>query len=166
MMDRRDRILERLFELLSGLTVTLTTGNVTFADGHIVRNRDELPADKVPGIILLDADEVRDPRVPEIAGRELRPGPTLMRMTPEIYVALDVRKPANKDVGKDLNTARAALLKLVLHDTMLQKIVGANGSISYDGCVTDLARNRVMKGQMGLSITFVYPFIPDEFALA
>jgi hypothetical protein len=53
-----------------------------------------------------------------------------------------------------------------LHDKTLLQITGSNGRITYDGCVTDLARNRVMKGQMGISLTFVYPFIPDEFAAA
>jgi hypothetical protein len=30
----------------------------------------------------------------------------IMRMTPEIYVVLDVRPVGNLNVGKDLNTAR------------------------------------------------------------
>lgn len=155
-------ILARLNAILASLAVTLTTGPI--AAGNIAHNRDELPAEKVPGIILLDADEVKDPRFPPTQGRSERPGPGLMRMTPEIYVVLEVRKPQNLNVGEDLNTARATIIKLVLHDTVLQTITGSNGSITYDGCVTDLARNRTMKGQMGLSFTFAYPFIPDEFA--
>jgi hypothetical protein len=50
----------------------------------------------------------------------------------------------------------------ILNDKTLQRIVGDNGQISYDGCVTDLARNRTMQGQLGVSITFVYPLIPGE----
>jgi hypothetical protein len=151
--------------ILSGLSVTLTDGSV-IAAGNIVHNRDELPAEKVPGIVLLDADEVRDPRFPPNSGRGERSGPGMMKMTPEIYVVLDVRKPQNVHVGEDLNLARAAIVDLVLHDALLQTYTGANGSIVLDGCYTDLARNRQMKGQMGLSITFGYPFIPDEFAAA
>jgi hypothetical protein len=150
---------------LSGLTITLTDGSV-IAAGNIVHNRDELPAEKVPGIVLLDADEVRDQRFPPLQGRSERPGPGMMKMTPEIYVVLDVRKPQNVNVGEDLNLARAAILNLVLHDALLQSYTGSGGSIVVDGCYTDLARNRQMKGQMGLSITFGYPFIPDEFAAA
>jgi hypothetical protein len=163
--DRRSLILARLRAILSGLTITLTDGSV-IAAGNIVHNRDELPAEKVPGIVLLDADEVRDQRFPPLQGRSERPGPGMMKMTPEIYVVLDVRKPQNVNVGEDLNLARAAILNLVLHDALLQSYTGSGGSIVVDGCYTDLARNRQMKGQMGLSITFGYPFIPDEFAAA
>lgn len=151
--------------ILSGLTITLTDGS-TIPAGHIVHNRDELPKELVPGIILLDADETKDPRFPQNMGRSERPGPGMMKMTPEIYVVLDVRKPANLNVGEDLNLARAAILDLILHDAGLQTITGSGGGITLDGCYTDLARNRQMKGQMGLSICFGYPFIPDEFAAA
>lgn len=161
-MDRRDRILDRLFEILGGLTIELSTG--TIIPDHFVHNRNELPAEKVPGIILLDADEVWDPNTPNLASRgDGQASPGLLRMTPEVYVVLDVRKPNNKVVGKDLNTARAKIIGSVINDTQLKAFVGTNGQIRYDGCVTDLARNRTMQGQMGLSITFVYPFIPGEF---
>ena len=43
------------------------------------------------------------------------------------------------------------------------EIVGSNGNIVYDGCVTDFARNRTMKGQLGISITFTYPLIQNEY---
>jgi hypothetical protein len=158
--DRRVMILAQLFDILKGLSIELTTGVITA--GNFVHNRNDLPKEKVPGIILLDADEVKDSMLPELTGRNLRPGPSRMKMTPEVYIVLEVRKPQNEQVGEDLNTARAAILNKVLHDPNLQRIVGDNGSITYDGCVTDLARNRVMEGQMGLSITFTYPFIPDE----
>jgi hypothetical protein len=163
--DRRQLILSRLMTILSGLTITLTDGSVIPA-GNIVHNRDELPAEMVPGIVLLDADEVKDQRFPQMQGRSERSGPGMMKMTPEIYVVLDVRKPKNVNVGEDLNLARAAIMDLVLHDVALGKITGAGGSIVLDGCYTDLARNRTMKGQMGLSVTFGYPFIPDEIAAA
>ncbi len=163
--DRREEILERLDELLEGLTITLSTG--TIPAGNFVHNRNELPAGKVPGIILLDADEVQDPRALALPnGRQLPPGIQLMRMTPEIYVVLDVRKPANANVGEDLNAARAAILAAIFTDGELQGIVGSNGGISYDGCVTDLARNRTMQGQLGLSITFTYVLSPQELQSA
>ncbi len=163
--DRRAEILGRLEELLSGLTITLSGGNIP--TGNFVHNRNELPAGKVPGIILLDADEVQDPRAIKAAdGRQLQPGVQLMKMTPEIYVVLEVRKPANTNGGEDLQAARGAILAAIFTDGQLQGIVGSNGGISYDGCVTDLARNRMMQGQMGLSITFVYPLFPQELQSA
>ncbi len=152
--------------ILSGLSLTLTDGTTVIAAGNIVHNRDQLPAEKVPGIILLDADETKDPRFPSNQGRGGPPGPGMMKMTPEIYVVLDVRQPQNTNVGEDLILARAAIMDLITHDATLQAITGSGGSICYDGCYTDLARNRQMKGQMGLSFTFGYPYVPDEFSAA
>lgn len=160
-------IVERLVDLLSNFTVTLKgdhlSGPIAVDPTLFVHNRGQLPSEKVPGLILLDADETRDPRYTQPqAGRKVPVGTAVMRMTPEIYIVLNVRTPNNTNVGEDLNTVRAALLNLILHDATLLTIVGANGQILYDGCITDLARNRTLKGQMGLSITFVYPLIPGE----
>ena len=149
--------------LLPAMSITLSNGVIP-AENY-VRNRNELPAGKVPGIILLDADEVRDPRALQLPpGRSLPVSTSLMRMTPEIYIVLDVRKGAqqNENVGEDLNAARIVILDTVLKDPTLRRICGSNGQIIYDGVVTDLARNRTMQGQMGLSITFIYPFLPGE----
>ncbi len=165
-LDRRQMILTQLYDVLSGLSIPLLggpNGAVTIVPGNIVKERDQLPAELVPGMIMLDADEVAIP-LPMAPGRQTRTGPSLMKLSPEIYIVLDVRQPKNENVSEDLNTARAAILDLVLHDPTLLQITGSNGSITYNGCVTDLARNRVMKGQMGLMLTFVYPFIPDEIA--
>ena len=50
--DRRQIILDRLYELLGGLTIPLLggpDGAVSIIPGNIVQNRNELPKDKVPG---------------------------------------------------------------------------------------------------------------------
>lgn len=165
LLDRRDRILIRMADLLKVTTIKLSTGNIPA--GNFVHNRNELPAGKTPGIILLDADEVWDPQTPNRTSRgDAQVTPGLIRMTPEVYVVLDVRKPNNDEVGKDLNTARALIISKMINDEALKALVGANGQIRYDGCVTDLARNRQMQGQLGLSFTFVYPFLPGEFNTA
>lgn len=163
-VDRRELVISRLSAILEGLTITLSNGVIPA--GHFVHNRNELPASLVPGIILLDADEVHNPRaLPLAPGRELnRMQVQVMQTTPEIYIVLDVRKPANTNVGEDLNKARLAILAAIIQDSELQQILGANGSMTYDGCVTDLARNRKMEGQMGLSFTFGYPLLPGEVA--
>ena len=166
--DRRQIILDRHYELLGGLTIPLLggpDGAVSIIPGNIVQNRNELPKDKVPGIVILDADEIKDPRAQlrERGLTETRVPSGIMKMTPEIYVVLDTRGITNKNSGKDLNTARLAILAAVLPDSQLQNIVGANGNIVYDGCVTDFARNRTMKGQLGISITFTYPLIQNEY---
>lgn len=167
--DRREAILLRLAELLANIgPVNLLGGpngpNV-IAPGNFVHNRNELPQELVPGVILLDADEVRDLKQaqPPPGLQQSRGMPdAIFKMTPEIYVVLDVRKPDNTNVGPDLNIARLAILGEIFGDTQLWQIVGANGNIVYDGCVTDLARNRTMQGQMGISITFSYPLKRSE----
>ncbi len=168
--DRRELILERLATILSGLSIPILGGpppaTVTLIPaGNFARNRNELDATKVPGILLLDADEVKDARqqLPPRGQVERGVPDQIMRMTPEIYVVLDVRGITNQNVGQDLNTARLAILAAVLPDTELQNIVGANGGIVYDGSVTDLARNRTMKGQLGISLTFTYPLKLTEY---
>ena len=167
--DRRQLVLSRIYELLGNLTVPLlggpNSGGTAIVPGNIVHNRNELDKKYVPGIILLDADEIKDSRaqLPPRGMQEMRVPTSIMRMTPEIYVILETRGITNENVGEDLNTARLAILAAILPDTQLQNIVGSNGDIVYDGCVTDLARNRTMKGQMGMSITFTYPLIKSEY---
>ncbi len=168
--DRRQLIIDRLLELLTGLTVPLLGGPNTpsgfgIVPGNVAHNRNELPKEKVPGIIILDADEVKDVRqqLPQRGLAEVRVPSNIMKMTPEIYVVLDTRGITNENAGEDLNTARLTILASILPDTQLQNIVGSNGNIVYDGCVTDFARNRTMKGQLGISITFTYPLIQNEY---
>jgi hypothetical protein len=97
--DRRNLILDRLDAILRGMTIELSTG--TIVAGAFVRNRGELPKDKVPGIILLDADEVFDKVLTpnKDARGEANPPIGLVRMTPEVYVVLGNRKPNNDLVG-------------------------------------------------------------------
>ncbi len=163
-IDRRTDILARLVELLGNLTIPLLgdplNGPISITPDKFVHNRGELPAEKVAALSLLDADETRDPRLTQNSGRQTEVAPSLMRMTPEIYIVLNVRKPGNINVGEDLNTARAAVLNAILNDAELSRLCGSNGGMIYDGAVTDLARNRTMRGQMGVSVTFVYPFYP------
>jgi len=166
--DRRQLILARLEDLLGSLTVPLLggpNGPVSIVPGTFQHNRNELSKSYVPGIVLLDADEIKDTRV-QLRPRGLQERavpPAIMKMTPEIYVVLDTRGIENENAGEDLNTARLAILAAILPDKSLQGIVGANGDICYDGSVTDFARNRTMQGQMGVSITFSYPLIQNEY---
>lgn len=167
--DRRQMILDRCWDLFSGFSLDLLggpNGAVQIKPGNVARNRADLQAEKVPGILLLDADEIRDSRQlqPNPGSQMTRMPAQIMKMTPETYIVLDTRPVGNENFGKDLNTTRLAILNLVMTDEQLWRIVGSNGNIVYDGCVTDLARNRTMKGQMGLSFTFTYPLIVREFS--
>jgi hypothetical protein len=164
--DRRQAIQNELVNVLTGLvsTIQLTGGETPASLAGFVHNRNELPKEMVPGIILLDGDERMDQRiVPPTPGRLQVKLPTqFMILTPEIYVVLDVRKPANLNVGADLNICRLAILGAIWDDATLQTIVGSNGKITVDAVVSDLARNRVMQGQLGISIGFHYPLIAAE----
>lgn len=165
--DRRQAILVELGSMLAALvpTIVLTGTQGTpagFATGGYVHNRNELPQGLVPGIILLDADELPG-GTPVIPGRaQTRIAPQIMKMTPEIYVVLDVRKPNNLNVGEDLDLARIAILQGIWTDQTLLNLVSSNGRIVVEACVTDLARNRTMQGQLGISMSFYYPLLPNE----
>lgn len=143
MADARESILARLVTICGTVTGVQT----------VIRNGQVTDAAAWPCVIILDADEVAQ------EGEPRRPGPQLVTMTPEIYVVLE---DTPEDVGGQLNTLRARLLKAILNDATLKGLTGANGAIRYEGCATGLARGRSMVGEMGVSLSFTYPFIPSK----
>jgi hypothetical protein len=151
MTDRRELVLQRLLAILA----TLQTVQ------HVVRNRGELPPGKRPAIVLLDADEVARAFVPQQRGR-LIAYPSLVDMTPEIYVVMDLREPDNTLIGEDMDALRIAIIKAITADQELHGILSANGDIRYVGCETDMASGRTMEGQLHIKMTFTYPLIPSE----
>ena len=150
MVDKRELILLRLFEVLKSIPTL----------NQWVRNRGELPDEKRPAIIMLDGDE----HASETAFNRGRIGasPNMISLVPEVYISLEARKPDNVNTGEDLSAIRVAILKAVLTDSVLLSLVGGNGEIRYNGCVTDLARGRNIDGEMGLMFAFVYHFKPSE----
>ena len=149
--DRRELVLVRLLAILA----TVPPIQV------VVRNRGELPVDKRPAIILLDADETARLNVPQSRGR-LIAAPCLVDMTPEIYVVMDLREPPNELIGKDMNAMRVKIVHAIYTDEDLKKILSSNGDIRYAGTATDMASGRSMEGQMHIRLTFTYPLIPSE----
>jgi hypothetical protein len=149
--DRREQILARL------LVVLETVSGVRVA----VRNRGELPPNKRPAVILLDADEIAREAPPQQRGR-LTMAPNLVDMSPEIYVVMDQREPQNASIGEDMNTLRIAIMKAIMSDDQLAAILGSNGDIQYNGCETDMASGRSLEGQMHIRMTFTYVLRPSE----
>lgn len=143
-MDKREMILARLFAILQSVP------NVE----HCFRNRAELPDEKRPAIILLDGDETATKQRNDQPS--VNAAPNLINVAPEIYVSLKGQKPDNKTVGQDVNTWRRKIIKLILTDAMLVDLVGPNGTITYNGCVTDLRKGHAMNGELGLDFTFAY----------
>jgi hypothetical protein len=165
MSDTREDILQRLFVILQGIP---NLGTDPYIGGPTVyRNRDQLPDELRPGILLLDADETVV--LKSVDNRDSSRTPTLVELKPEIYVCLKTIKPTNLDpstninVGTIINGYRLAILKAVMNDTTLQGLVrvGYGGSINFSAVITDLARNRTMMGEMGIAFFFTYPLIPS-----
>lgn len=150
--DRRELISQRVFAILQ------TVPNIE----SYVRNRAEMPDDKRPCIIYLDADERTILKPIPQNNSNLSTQPEALEFNPEIYVSLEARKPNNENVGQDLNAYRMVILKKLFEDTALKELLGPNGKIQYKGCVTDLARGRPMNGELGLDIAFVYFLKPSE----
>jgi len=154
-MDRRHLILNRVFTRLQTVD-----GIKTFW-----RNRDGVPDELLPAIIMLDSDEEARQET-ENRGRPMTTT-NLVTIKPEIYITIPSQKPQNLTVHNILNDFRIKILKAIFNDNQgtdsLQSLIGANGEIFYAGCATDLARNRPMNGEMGLMLHIKYVFRPGEF---
>lgn len=146
MTDKREQILVRL------LAISKAVPGIAAA----FRNKDEISDKQRPCILILDADEAANDGDP--MNRPNR-SPRRVGMTPEIYILLGA-KP--EDIGTQINTLRASLVKAILTDADLATIVGSNGDVRYEGCATSLARGRTMEGEMGVSFTFTYVLRPED----
>lgn len=154
-MDRRERILTRVWELLQtipGIAVC-------------VRNRGELPENMRPALVMLDADEEPDLQHNGSRG-QLRAPVVIMALRPQIFAVLQDREPKNEGVGEDLSALRRQILPIILPmvtgDETLRQLVGSNGYMRYEGLSTDMATGRAMSGQMQIHLAFGYPFRLEE----
>lgn len=146
-MDRREAILARLLVVAEGIT-----GVVKAA-----RNRVDLSERQRPAIIILDADEQAEVSA-QPSGRTNRQ-PQIVSMTPEVIILLQAD---SADVGTQLNLFRARWIKAVLEDEILLSHTGPNGGIRYAAAASSLAAGRTMEGEMGVSISFLYPLKTSE----
>ena len=154
-MDRRELILAQLATLLQAVDGVKT----------VARNRGELPEDKRPAVTILDADETAGTQITDARGGPgLKQQPVMVIMRPEIFILLEQREPHNVNAGQDLNAFRIKVLNAINSDTQLASLVTANGSITYEGTLTDFATGRAMTGQMQMQFAFSYPFKASEFA--
>jgi hypothetical protein len=160
MTDKREMILSRLFTVLQGVPGVATDPET--GGPCVYRNRDELPDNKRPGILLLDANEVAEEKAKD--RNRLSKSPDLVMIKPEIYVTLTTAKPQNEGQGEALSAMRSAVLKAVLLDDTLNDLcgVGKGGEMQYAGSLTDMARGQPMEGEIGIMISFTYIFKPTE----
>lgn len=157
--DRREEALSRLHTVLKTIE---GLAEDPYNDGApcAFRNRDGLPDERLPAIVLMDADEEADLEARN-RNRDAR-SPNLVIMKPEIYFQVKPSKPDNASIGQDVNAFRVKILKAVMSDSTLKDILGTNGEIFYAGCGTDLARNQPLKGQVGVAFWLRYALIPGE----
>lgn len=146
MADVRELVLARLVEIAEGVAGVVT------ARRNIKRPAD----DRLPAIVVLDADEAAEETDP---GGHPHRGPRRIAMSPETYI-LTAGKP--EEVGPAINALRALWVKAVLTDATLASIIGTNGEIRYEGCATGLSWGREMIGDMGVSFSFHYVLQPAQ----
>lgn len=149
-IDRREEVLARLFAILDDIEGRETC----------VRNRGILDNDKLPALILLDGDETTK----TLSGGNTR-GRTglsvsLVTMTPQIFVVLKLKKPANELVGQLVNTFRGRILNAIAADEQLKAIIGPNGGMTYDAMETDLKTGSPLEGEAQLNFSITVPCDP------
>lgn len=156
MADKRELILARI----AAITVDAkTAAGILFC----ARNRALIANDKRPACVLLDGDERPGLQRIERRGRpEIGMAPAILRMSPELYIIMDEKRPTNDDIGPLLNAKRIALSKAIVNDAALKVLLGANGGITYSGCVTDLKSGSPLTGQMRLDFVYTYVFNPKS----
>jgi hypothetical protein len=148
--DNRERILDRLFTVLSGITLlnTPTPAFETFA-----RNRGLLDQEHRPAVVLLDGDETGLVLSNVPRGRPGMKSAMFITMRPQIFILLKSKGPQNEGVGPLLNQYRTAVLKAIATDATLITLIGANGDIQYDGAETDLKSGSNMSGEMQINLS-------------
>jgi hypothetical protein len=152
-MDRREALMSRLLEVVRVPGIK-----------KVARNKTDVSGRDRPAVIVLDADEVVDPHSYD-RGRPAA-APLIVMLSPEVYVSVEklASTAADEDVlGPMLNSFRMALLRAVLADTVFPELVGRNGEVRYDGCVTDFARGRSMEGELIMNFSFRYVLSPTDY---
>lgn len=143
----REEILAQLFSILGGMSDFVSK----------VRNRGLLDNDARPAVALLDGDERQRIAAQRGGGRM---APSILQMTPQVFILLKTKKPVNENVGQDLNSLRVKVIQAFANDATLRTLVGANGDMTYDGCDTDLKTGASMEGQMQMFFTISTAFNP------
>jgi hypothetical protein len=153
MADKRELILVRLKGILEDVKTELSV--VTVA-----RNRGLLKNEKRPALVVLDGDERFRLTNDRHRGRAGMMAPSIQIMNPEIYILLDEARPITDETGTKLNQMRIVLVHAIATDSALATLVGSNGNVVYNGCVTDLKSGGALSGEMKLDFAIQYVFDP------
>jgi hypothetical protein len=147
----REDTLARILVIMEGMPGITTA----------VRNRGLRENEDRPAMVLLDGDE--SPRVSfgsRLKGMASLMAPQIVEIRPEVYILLKEKRPKNEAVGEDLNAFRIEFMRRLWTDTELATILGANGSIVYNGLQTDLKSGSAMSGEMRLDFVATYVLKP------
>jgi hypothetical protein len=157
MFDKRESILQRMLALLHTIDGTAMVEGVP----SIFRNRGEVPAEKLPALVLLDGREVI--RIPTHSRGGIL-APTEFTLQPQVFVILKPTGTINNDgIGEELSIWRMKLLKTFAGDDELIQMLGANGEVQYLGHETDMQTGNSMLGQMQMLFSLTYVLNPRDF---
>lgn len=148
MADIREAIMARIVELMDLPGVNEVVRNQLYSDDT-----------KPSTISVFEGDELIDDA--DQAATRNRPAnaPVVMHMQPQIHLQ---KFASAADVGSDLSTMRAAVIKAIAADaTLAGYTVKGRGGI-YLGFESDLAFAREMLGQMALKFQFTYSLNPSD----
>jgi hypothetical protein len=147
--DKRELIMQRLHDICEDVDNIVT----------VVRNRGLMSNEQRPAVVILDGDELGSIFGPSQSKADFMPSVNTMK--PEIYYLAKEARVKNEQIGTLLNTARLAICSAIADDAELKTLLGPNGGIHYNGCVTDLKSGSALTGEMRLDFWFKYVFNPQ-----
>jgi hypothetical protein len=158
MTDKREMILAQMLLLLGTITDSVSQSL------NVFRNRAEIPADKLPAVVLLDGKEnIRWPKILPVATRGGARIPAVYDLHPQVFIILKPRDDIqNEGVGEELSGLRMQVLKAMIQDDGLRGLLGSNGELNYLGHITDLQTGSTVLGQMQLNFQLSYVFDPND----
>jgi hypothetical protein len=160
MTDKREMILSQMLLLLSTVSDTYDPSQSL----NVFRNRAEIPADKLPAVVLLDGKEsLKYPKMLPVATRGGALIPAVYDLHPQVFIVLRPRDDIqNEGVGEELSGLRMQVLKAIIQDDGLRGLLGSNGELNYLGHDTDLQTGSTVLGQMQLNFQLSYVFDPND----
>lgn len=142
-MGKREQIIAQIItvieDTLSGITV--------------YRNRGEVKKAQRPAVFFFDGDT--ETVLPRDNGAKA--GPVLIVHRPEIWYLAEDRQPRNEGIGELLSAVHDSLAEAIIRDSELRTLLTSNGAIRFEGCETDLGKDRAMSGEIKIKFAFVYP---------
>lgn len=146
MTDRREAIMARLEDIAAGVATIR----------NVYRNVKQVPDDKLPACVIMEGDEAADDNDPV---NRPTTSPRRVHMTPQVVI---VSGAPVTEIGTDINTIRAAMIKAVLTDATLLALTLDDQGVRYLGLESDLAMGRSMFGQMALNFSISYVLNPSD----